>query len=112
MRDFEGCSDCRGDYACDCALQVVQPRDMDRGWCLNAKECSNKAEPDGEYCATCRPFICFRCDKEVTAVDDEELCRACAENANEHAYERAVSDYYGGNRPTLVEQMDAARRLK
>lgn len=37
----------------------------------------------------------------------------CLCNASERAYERELSDYYGGSGPvTLAEQADAAWRLK
>lgn len=37
------------------------------------------------------------------------LCESCATSADEAAYERSLSDYYGGSGPvTIQEQYDAA----
>ncbi|MEY4385810.1 MAG: hypothetical protein RLY20_1093 [Verrucomicrobiota bacterium] len=61
--------------------------------------------------------ICETCDENsITALATEErhgvaLCGSCAISQDEAAYERFLSDYYGGGGPvTLTEQCQAADR--
>lgn len=43
--------------------------------------------------------FCERCE-ERHAVAGDHLCTSCRENADEAAYERSVSDFYGGSEST------------
>lgn len=59
--------------------------------------------------------ICFACDErgEYTLATEERngeaLCASCATSHDEAAYERSLSDYYGGSGPqTINEQYNAA----
>lgn len=58
-------------------------------------------------------MTCDECDKESAKLDELERCESCADNANERAYERSLSDYYGGSGPqTLDEQCRVAWEQK
>lgn len=54
-------------------------------------------------------MICERCEEAEATVDrfGEPLCEDCSQAANEHAAERQMSDFYGGETP----QTDHERAL-
>lgn len=66
--------------------------------------------------------ICTRCDErgEYTLATRERwgepYCEDCDQNANEAAYERSLSDYYGSSSPQTakeraeVDEFDQVRR--
>jgi len=62
--------------------------------------------------------LCVKCEEDGTetlATTErwgEPYCEDCDTSANEAAYERSLSDYYGGSGAvSLKEQMDAAYTL-